>query len=127
MRNQSNGWTDKEFDTLLGHVLRAGVLVAATVVFSGGVVYLLRHGSEVPDYRVFRGEPSDLRSVSGTLSDASSFSGRGLIQLGLILLVGTPIARVVFSVVGFLRQRDLMYVVITVFVLTLLAYSLTSG
>ena len=49
MRAQSNAWTDKEFDTLLGHVLRAGVFVAATVVFTGGVVYLLRHGHEVPD------------------------------------------------------------------------------
>ena len=94
---------------------------------SGGVVYLLRHGYEVPEYRVFRGEPSDLRSVSGIVSDARSLGGRGLIQLGLLLLIATPIARVVFSVAGFLRQRNWMYVVITLLVLTLLAYSLPSG
>ena len=97
------------------------------MVFTGGVVYLLRHGHEVPDYRVFRGEPGDLRSVSGIVSDARSLSGRGLIQLGLLLLIATPIARVVFSVAGFLRQRNWMYVVITLLVLALLAYSLTSG
>ena len=84
-------------------MLRAGVLVAATVVVCGGVVYLLRHGHASPEYRVFRGEPSDLRSISGIVSDARSLSGRGLIQLGLLLLIGTPIARVMFSVVGFLE------------------------
>ena len=127
MRGQPKAWTDREFDTLLGHVLRAGVLVAATVVLSGGVVYLLRHGYGVPEYRVFRGEPGDLRSVRGIVSEARSLSGRGLIQLGLLLLIATPIARVVFSVAGFLRQRNWMYVVITLLVLTLLAYSLTNG
>jgi uncharacterized membrane protein len=124
MTVQSTAWTDEEFDTLLGNVLRAGVLVAAAVVLCGGVVYLLRHGHDVPDYRVFRGEPSDLRFVSGIVSDARSLSGRGLIQLGLLLLVATPIARVVLSVVGFLKQRNWMYVAFTLVVLMLLTYSL---
>jgi uncharacterized membrane protein len=124
---QSKAWTDKEFDTVLGNVLRAGVLLAATVVLCGGVTYLLRHGDDVRGYRVFRGEPSDLRSVRGIVSDARSLSGRGLIQLGLLLLIATPITRVVFSVVGFLKQRNWMYVAITLVVLMLLAYSLTNG
>ena len=127
MAVQSKAWTDKAFDTVLGNVLRAGVLFAATVVLCGGVAYLLRHSRDVPDYRVFRGEPSDLRSVSGIVSDARSLSGRGLIQLGLLLLIATPIARVVFSVVGFLKQRNWMYVAITLIVLMLLAYSLTTA
>ena len=37
------------------------------------------------------------------LSDARSVSGRGLIQLGLLLPIATPVARVMFSVVGFIR------------------------
>ena len=61
------------------------------------------------------------------MSDARSLSGRGLIQLGLLFLIATPIARVVFSVVGFLRQRDWTYVGITLVVLALLSYSLASG
>ena len=71
--------------------------------------------------------PSDLRSLSGIISDARSLSGRGLIQLGLLLLIATPVARVIFSVVGFFRQRDWMYVAITMMVLLLLGYSLMSG
>jgi uncharacterized membrane protein len=123
----AQAWTDKEFDALLGNVLRAGVLVAATVVVCGGVVYLRRHGHTVPEYHVFRGEPGDLRSIRGIVSDARSLSGGGLIQLGLLLLIGTPIARVMFSVVGFLKQRNWIYVAITLIVLMLLAYNLASG
>jgi uncharacterized membrane protein len=54
-------------------------------------------------------------------------SGRGLIQLGLLVLIATPIARVISSTIGFLLRRDLLYVAISFFVLALLAYSLTSG
>lgn len=122
-----DGWTDEQFDIVLAHVLRVGVLVSATVVAFGGVVFLVRHGLERPSYHVFRGEPGDLTSIRGILDESIQFRGRGLVQLGLLLLVATPIARVVFSVVGFVRQRDWLYVTITVAVLALLAYSLLGG
>jgi hypothetical protein len=62
-------------------------------VLLGGIVYLVRHGEETPDYLVFVGAPADLRGVSGIVADALTFSGRGIIQLGLLLLVATPVAR----------------------------------
>jgi uncharacterized membrane protein len=55
---------------------------------------------------------------------ARDLSGRGLVQFGLLFLIATPIARVVFSIVGFMRQRDWLYVGVTAAVLALLAYSL---
>src|SRR6202163_1212056 len=100
------GSTDKQFDTLLGTVLRIGVLISAAVVAWGGGVYLSDHAVSTPDYHVFRGEPADLRSVSGIISDPKARSGRGLIQLGVLVLIATPIARVISSVIGFARQRD---------------------
>jgi uncharacterized membrane protein len=50
--------------------------------------------------------------------------GRGWIQLGLLLLIATPIARVVFSVAGFILERDRLYVTFTLIVLAVLLYSL---
>jgi uncharacterized membrane protein len=85
------------------------------------------YGFERPSYHVFRGEPADLTSIRGILDEAGQLSGRGLIQLGLLLLVATPIARVVFSVIGFARQRDWLYVAITIVVLAFLTYSLLAG
>jgi uncharacterized membrane protein len=117
-------WTDEDVDRVLGRVLQIGVSLSAAIVLCGGVIYLARRIGLTPDYRVFHGEPIDLRTVSGILADARAGSGRGLIQLGLLVLIATPIARVVFSVIGFVRQRDWLYVGITIMVLVLLAGSL---
>ena len=48
-------------------------------------------------------------------------------QLGLLLLVATPMARVVAALVGFVRQRDLVYVVVSSLVLATLLYSLLAS
>ena len=116
--------TDKRMDELMGFLLRSGVILAASIVFAGGVVYLARHPFPVINYRVFQGEPQNLRTVSGIFSEAKAFHGRGLIQLGLLVLIATPIARVTFSVFAFFYERDWKYVVFTLIVLGLLLYSL---
>ncbi len=118
-------WTDEQMEQVLGTLLRTGVIVAGAVVLLGGVFYLLHYGSTVPDYRVFRGEPADLRSVAGIVKDSLSFSSRGVIQLGILLLIATPILRVVCSVLAFALQRDLTYVMTTLIVLSVLIYSLS--
>ena len=122
-----NGWSDQRVEEIIGDLLRAGVIIAASVALLGGIVYLARHGAEKPSYRVFTGEPADLCGVSGIIADARAMSGRGIIQLGLLLLVATPVARVIFSVAAFAFQRDWTYVVITLVVLVTLGYSLFSG
>jgi uncharacterized membrane protein len=117
-------WTDRKVEDLIGNLLRTGVLLSAFVVFCGGVVYLARHGNEPADYRVFHGEPSDLRTIAGVLREALSFQGRGIIQLGLLLLIATPVARVGLSILGFAAERDRMYVGFAAIVLVILLYSL---
>ena len=117
-------WTDERVERVIGTLLRWGVILAAAVVLAGGGMYLARYGSTIPDYRVFRGEPSDLRNVSGIVTGAVSWHSRGLILFGLLLLIATPVARVAFSVVAFALQRDRAYVVVTLIVLAVLLYSL---
>jgi len=118
---------DQRMDQIMAILLRSGVLLAASLVFIGGVVYLSRHDLPTINYRVFQGEPQELRTVSGILREAGKFHGRGLIQLGLLLLIATPVARVLFSVVAFIYEKDWTYVAITMLVLTLLCYSLFGG
>jgi uncharacterized membrane protein len=119
--------TDKRMDEIIGRLLQAGVILSALFVLAGGAVYVARHPEPVTDYRVFQGEPEELRTVSGIFHEAVSLRGRGLIQLGLLLLIATPIARVAFSAVAFLYQRDWTYVVVTLIVLGLLVYGLFGG
>jgi uncharacterized membrane protein len=117
---------DKSVELFLGKLLRWGVLLAALVVFVGGV-WFVAESSDVPqNYRAFRGEPADLRVVPQIVDQAIALRPLGLIQLGLLLLIATPVARVLFSVLGFALERDWMYVVITLLVLALLVYTLTS-
>lgn len=119
--------TDKRMDEIMGRLLRTGVTLAAVVVLAGGVIFLVRHPAPVTNYRVFQGEPAELRTVPGIVQQALGLRGRGLIQLGLLLLIATPIARVAFSVAAFFLQRDWTYVLVTLIVLGLLAYSLFGG
>jgi uncharacterized membrane protein len=127
MSSSKRTWTEQQLENIVGNLLRVGVMLAAVVVFGGGALYLIRHGASSPDYRVFHGEPADLRSVPGVVTEALSLQGRGIIQLGLLLLIATPIARVAFSVFAFAQQRDRTYVVVTLVVFGILLYSLLGG
>jgi uncharacterized membrane protein len=120
-------WTDRRVEAIVGNLLRIGVLVSALVILAGGLVFLVRHGTEPANYRIFRGEPSDLRHVRGIVRTAFALRGRGIIQLGLLLLIATPIARVAFSLFGFAEEKDRMYMAFTGIVLIVLLYSLVGS
>ena len=127
MDNKPNTWSDQRIEAIIGDLLRAGVIFSGAIVLIGGMVYLLHQGNTMPHYGVFHGEPSDLRSVSGIVRDALARHGRGIIQLGLLFLIATPVARVVFSIFAFAVQRDRLYVAVTLIVLAVLMFSLTGG
>jgi|SRR5437762_838843 len=129
MRSALSPWNDRKIndrkiEELIGNLLRAGVLLSALVVFIGGIVYLSRHGGGPADYRNFHGEPSQLRTISGVLGETLAFQGRAIVQLGLLLLIATPVARVALSILGFAAERDWMYVAFAATVFAILIYSL---
>jgi len=126
-RRLGHRWTDDAMEQLIGNLLRYGVLIAAAVVLLGGLLYLVQHGSAQPAYHVFQGEPTTLRNLHDILVGATTLQSRWVIQLGLLLLIATPVARVALSLVAFAVQGDRLYVVITAIVLGVLAYSLFFG
>jgi uncharacterized membrane protein len=119
--------TDEKVDQILAKLLRAGVLVAAGLVTVGGVLLLVQQSNTVHDKHIFRGEPRELRKVPGIIADATHGDSLGIIQLGLLVLMATPVARVAFSIVAFSLQRDWLYVAFTMIVLAILLYSLTGS
>jgi uncharacterized membrane protein len=116
-----------EIETILGNLLRAGVLLAAAVVSVGLGLYLHAHASAPAEFGVFKGEPPELRTVAGICRDAASLSAPGIMQFGLLLLMATPVARVALSMLAFACQKDKIYVVVTLVVLSVLAYSMAGG
>jgi uncharacterized membrane protein len=123
----SGAWNDERLVRIIGSLLRAGVLLSGALVVAGGIIYLVRHGSELPHYRTFAAEPSDLRTISGIVACAFSIRGRCIIQLGLLFLIATPVVRVAFSAVAFALERDWLYVAVTSIVLAVLLFSLAGG
>jgi uncharacterized membrane protein len=119
--------TDQELDLTIAGMLQVGVTLAAVVVLAGGVLWLSRSSGQVPDYAHFHAADRGLSTVGGILRGAAHRQATSLMQLGLLLLVATPVVRVGFCIVGFARQRDWLYVAVSSGVLLILFYALTSG
>jgi uncharacterized membrane protein len=117
-------WGDYQIEVVIGYVLRYGVMVSAAIVLFGACIYISRHAHEPANYRIFRGVPSEFRTIPGVLQSIHDGRGRGWIQFGLLLLIATPIARVAFCTIAFALERDRLYVLFTVIVLVVLLYSL---
>ena len=118
---------DKDMQLLLGQVLRAGTIVSVSVVFIGGVLFLMRHGHTIADYRTFKGIPDFVRNPSGILYGILAFKGQAIIQLGIALLIATPILRVIFSAIGFVLEKDYLYLGISLLVLSIIFFSALNG
>jgi uncharacterized membrane protein len=116
--------TDTKMDIAIGHLLRIGVSVAAAVVLTGWVLYLAQAHGTAPDYRHFHGRPLQLLQLGPILKGAGRLDSRSVIELGILLLIVTPVARVIFCIGGFAAQRDRLYVLVSSLVLAILMYSL---
>ena len=118
---------DTDIQSMIGQVLRVGMISSISIVFIGGIFYLYRHGQTVADYSVFKGIPAFVQHANGILNGIINFKGQAIIQAGIILLIGTPVLRVIFSAIGFVLEKDYMYVGISILVLFIIFMSMLNG
>jgi uncharacterized membrane protein len=118
---------DKDMQVVIGWVLRTGVFVSMTIVFLGGILYLYRHGHTTANYSEFKGIPDFVQTIPAIVNGIFTFRGRAIIQAGIILLIATPILRVLFSAIGFVIEKDYLYTAISFFVLLIILISMFSG
>ena len=59
--------------------------------------------------------------------DATGLVASLLLQVGVLILLGTPIARVAASIVGYLAERDWLFVTLTTIVLVELMASVAAA
>ena len=117
--------TDEKLELAIGRTLQTGVLLAAAVVLIGGVMFLFHAPSGPrPDYRHFHGVAAHLRTPWGIWPGVVHGDAESVIQLGLLLLIATPVVRVILAGVGFLMERDQLYAWVSAVVLAVLLYSL---
>ncbi|MFD0765658.1 DUF1634 domain-containing protein [Mucilaginibacter lutimaris] len=122
-----NKFKDKDMQAVIGWVLRAGVFVSMFIVFIGGIIYLMRHGQSVANYHRFVGVPDFIHSPRGVINGIINLRGRAIIQAGIVLLIATPVVRVIFSAIGFMLEKDYLYTAITFIVLLIIVISAFSG
>jgi uncharacterized membrane protein len=113
----------------ISYVLRTGVLISAAIIFVGTSLYLAGLGA-------INGDPKKLNDILGggghstPVSPLDIFHGItagnpiSIIQLGLLVLILTPMTRVAMTAVLFMAQRDRVFIVITSVVFIVLLFGL---
>ncbi len=115
--------SDQKLERAMGLMLQIGVTIAALVVLLGGVLRLVQAPKLMSDYKHFHGAPPALEHPDSTLVAAFHGNGSAVIEAGILILIATPICRVLFGVVGFALMRDRLYTYVSAFVLAILLFS----
>jgi uncharacterized membrane protein len=110
----------------MGRMLQIGVTIAALVVLIGGVLYLAQNGGSLRDFQHFHVATPATTTIEGIVASAAHLDPRGIMGFGILLLIATPVCRVIFGVVGFAFLRDKLYTVISLVVLGVLLFSFFS-
>jgi uncharacterized membrane protein len=118
---------DKRMEQTMGLLLRFGVVLASTLVLAGVAFYLQDHAHQPVDYRTFVAHPFSVQHRRELLLGISRGSAGAIIEVGILFLIATPVARVMFAVVAFALERDSLYTAISAGVLAVLIYSLLFG
>jgi uncharacterized membrane protein len=114
----------KDMRKWISLILRTGVIASAILLLTGGILFAIQHPGTVFSFKSFAGEPERLREVGAIFSEALQFRSRSVMQLGILVLIATPVLRVIFSLIEFLIHRDWIFVLITAIVISTLFYSL---
>ncbi len=125
MTGTQASWNDLKIEQIIGVLLRVGVSLSAVMVFAAGIAYLWQNHAVRVSYQQFHGEPAELISVAGVVRGAATMDTLALMQLGLLILIATPVARVLFAAFAFALEHDWLYMVVSLIVLTVLLATLT--
>lgn len=120
-------WEERDVELYIGKLLRYGVILSSIITITGGVIYIYQHPDQQLNFKTFVGAPNYLRELSTLLPAVLKLDGLAIIQLGVAILIATPILRVAFSIVAFAIEKDRMYIVITCIVLAIILSNMIFG
>ena len=108
----------------IGRLLRVMLAAAVAVVALGAVLYLVQHGAKTVSFSTFTPGPLGAAEPIRIVKAAFAFDPIAVIQFGILILLVTPVARVILCVITYVRSRDLVYVGLTAVVLAVLLFGL---
>jgi len=119
---------ERDFQLIIGNLLRYGVWISLSVAFMGGIIYLLNHGNELENYSVFHENDTNIfKVILNIYNGVVQGQGESIILLGIILLFITPILRLLISLFVFYFEKDYLYVSITTIVILIIGTSIFFG
>jgi uncharacterized membrane protein len=118
---------DRRMERLMGRLLQTGVFAAAGVVMIGGVLYLVYHGGEKAAFSRFQPRPLSVDHPAGLIRQLSHGGPSAVLDLGILILVATPICRVIFALISFAEERDRLFVAVSLLVLSMLLFGIFHG
>jgi uncharacterized membrane protein len=122
-KNRRSKWKKYDVEWWTGHVLRFGVLISAAFMIAG----LIAAAFSPQPVMEFAANPS-LGNLAKTIL-SGNINSVILMFVGLVLLMFTPIMRVIAALFGFAAEKDRRFVIVstTVFVLLIceIIYSLS--
>ena len=122
-RPHDNKWV---VETVLSIVLLAGLLAALAVTTIGGGLLMIQQGDTIISFQFFKEESASLSQLDAIVTAALAGDAHSITQLGILMMIATPIARVLSCAILFLFQRDRLYVALSTFVLAILLFSFFS-
>jgi uncharacterized membrane protein len=116
---------DKDLQSFIGNLLRYGVIIAMIIVVAGLAIYLFQSGSQIVDYSTF--DAHNQFSFPAFYKRLTEGNNAAIMELGVIVLIAIPIARVLFTMIGFWLEKDRLYTFIAFLVLCIIGFSLFFG
>ena len=118
-------FTDLDLNRSVGNLLRLGVIISVVTSLFGFVKLFIEGFTMPKDY-------SSLEVPEGTIwqsffNSLKNFEGIGIIQLGILVLILTPLVRIIFALVGYIKERDYTYVIVSLIVLAIMLVSFLMG
>lgn len=120
-------FTDVDLNRSVGNLLRLGVILSVATSLIG-FVKLFMEGFEMPKkYRLLDMGTSSEKVWGHFWETLCKVEGMAIIQLGILMLILTPLMRIIFALIGYLKEKDYVYVVISSIVLAIMAVSFFTG
>lgn len=120
-------FTDADLNRSVGNLLRLGVILSVLTSLIG-FIKLFSEGFVMPKKYKLLDMGSSSEKVWGHFwNSLCKGEGMAIIQLGILLLIFTPLMRIIFALIGYLKEKDYVYVIISSIVLAIMAISFFTG
>jgi uncharacterized membrane protein len=107
----------RDLEVIIHALLVWGVALSSTIMVAGLLVAAIT-GQPLPD---------SVPPIQQVIPEALALRPGGILALGLLILIATPILRVASSIIAFIYERDWRYTLITTIVFLIVLASIFLG